>query len=745
MDRSASLRRAADGFRARTAKPRICAKTSRSRYFTISYMGCSFRWSAPRFLVNSWFRLTGRTMATRRIPIWPTLLLGLLLAGRPAPALVGRAAAQSSQPETIRAAQQESKAAPVISTGDHPDYSQESYVFERFITQVDFQKDGTSRADLQAVVNVLSEAAVQRFGQLAFAYNSSNQKLEVISVEIRKAGSSSFTSASAVRDLAPLASGGAPTYSDYREKHMTVPGLRPGDTVAYHIARTTTTPLAPGQFWFEHDFVNDAIVLDEQLEVSMPKNSAVRLKIGPGDAPVVSEDAERRTYRWKRSHLTRQPGAAGKNGIDSDSHTPAVQITTFDNWEAVGRCYAPLVREGAIPDAAVRAKAEELTDGRATGMEKIEALYDFVATKIRTVEVPFSLAGSLPHAAGETLRNEYGDPRDKHTLLEALLEAEGIRAFPALISAGRDLDPDFASPGQLNHLITAIPQGSNNRDWLWLDTATEVAPFRMLRPSLRGKRVLVVPISTKDATSNKVAPLLVETPADPPSVQLQNIDVAGRVDAHGKLSAHIHYSMTGDNALVLRMAFRHTPESSWKQLGQLLASGDGFRGAISNVKSSDPAETHTPFEVDYEISQASYADWSRELLQLRLPLPALGIPEANESSDGTAKPLPLGSPLEIHVHGEIRLPAGYAPRAPVPVSMSRDFASYQSSYSIKGNTVEARRDLVFRQREISEELISDYRAFARAARADEAQLVTIELSAAPATTVPTDTRRMTSH
>jgi hypothetical protein len=180
------------------------------------------------------------------------------------------------------------------------------------------------------------------------------------------------------------------------------------------------------------------------------------------------------------------------------------------------------------------------------------------------------------------------------------------------------------------------------------------------------------------------------------------------------------------------MAFRRTPESSWKQLGQLLASGDGFSGEVSAVKSSDPSETHKPFEVDYEISQANFADWSRNILQLRLPLPALGIPESEEPPEGQVKPLKLGSPLEIHVHATIELPAGYAPRAPVPVSMSRDFASYRSNYSAKGNIIEAQRDVVFREREISEDLIPDYSAFTRAARADEAQIVTIELSPAPA-------------
>jgi hypothetical protein len=159
------------------------------------------------------------------------------------------------------------------------------------------------------------------------------------------------------------------------------------------------------------------------------------------------------------------------------------------------------------------------------------------------------------------------------------------------------------------------------------------------------------------------------------------------------------------------------------------------------VKSSDPLETHKSFEVDYEISQTNFTDASRKTLQLRMPLPALGIPGAEESAENVPTPLQLGSPLEIHVHSTIELPAGYTARAPVPVSMSRDFASYRSNYSAKGNTVEAQRDLVFRQREIPEDLLPDYRAFARAARADEAQLVSIEVSPPPEAGVPAEPKR----
>jgi hypothetical protein len=257
----------------------------------------------------------------------------------------------------------------------------------------------------------------------------------------------------------------------------------------------------------------------------------------------------------------------------------------------------------------------------------------------------------------------------------------------------------------------------------------------MLASALRGKQALVIPVDAPDLNSSKSVPHLVKTPADPSTLQHQIIEVTGKVDQLGKLTAHVHYSMTGDNALGLRVTFRRTPQGDFKRIGQMLSAGDGFLGDVTGVKSSDPADTHKPFEVDYQISQANFADWSRKALQLRLPLPALGIPEIEDATDSPTKGLKLGSPLDVHVRATIELPAGYLPRAPVPVSITRDYAAYHSSYSVNGNTIVAQRDIAFRQREIPVELLPDYSAFVRAARADEAQMVSIEVSGVPAENV----------
>ena len=408
----------------------------------------------------------------------------------------GIALAQSSRTETARPSQSNSQASTAISPEEKNKYSQEPFVIEHFITRAAFQNDGTGRTDLELTVHVLNEAGVQQFAQLVFGYNSDNQKIEIISVEVRKSGSSEFSPASAVRDITPLALGGAPAYSAYHEKLITVPGLRPGDTLSYHIARITTVPLVPGQFWFEHDFAQDAIVLDEQLEITVPGERTLKLKTRAGFEPAISENGGSRVYAWKFAHL--ENASADKKKIAAGPQIPAVQITTFTSWDQAGRWYIPLQQSSAKPDESIRARAEELTRGRRTDLAKIQALYDFVATKIRTVSLELGTGSYTPHSAGEVLANEYGDPKDKHTLLEALLNAEGIPAYPAWIASVREIDPDVPSPGQFNHVITVIPQGPNGKSLFWMDTATEVAPFRMLASALRGKQALLIPVDESD-------------------------------------------------------------------------------------------------------------------------------------------------------------------------------------------------------------------------------------------------------
>ncbi|MGA2051649.1 MAG: transglutaminase domain-containing protein, partial [Terracidiphilus sp.] len=135
-------------------------------------------------------------------------------------------------------------------------------------------------------------------------------------------------------------------------------------------------------------------------------------------------------------------------------------------------------------------EAHELTKNSKTDLERIEALYNFAAKRIRYMSlVSFGIGGSEPRSASETLHNAYGDCKDKTALLEALLEAEGLHASSVLISGDREFDPDMPSPWPFDHVIAVLQVGKEN---IWMDPSPAFLRFRMLGYPLRGRQGLVV-------------------------------------------------------------------------------------------------------------------------------------------------------------------------------------------------------------------------------------------------------------
>jgi len=260
-----------------------------------------------------------------------------------------------------------------------PDHSQEAFVVEKLRYAYRFENDGTGRREVTARIKVQSEAGVEQWGQLVVGYNSANERVEIPYVRVHKADGSTVTApADSVQDLSIPLERVAPVYTDFRQKHITVPGLRPGEELEYSFVTITHTPLAPGQFWMEHDFVKNGTVLDEQLELNVPKDRAIKLKTKPGADPKISEETGRSIYAWTSSHIDEDDKDKDK-GKEKDKkkktpkepEPPAVQMTTFPSWEEMGRWYAGLEKDRRQPTPEIRARAAELTKGKITDFEKI--------------------------------------------------------------------------------------------------------------------------------------------------------------------------------------------------------------------------------------------------------------------------------------------------------------------------------------------------------------------------------------
>src|SRR5215510_7946874 len=310
------------------------------------------------------------------------------------------------------------------------DYSQEAVVVEQLNTAYRFESDGTGRRESTLRVKVQSDAGVERFGQLVFSYSSANEKLDMDYVRVRKADGTVVNAAvSDIQDLTAPIAREAPVYTDLRQKHVTVPGLRPGDVLEYHMVWNIHTPLAQNHFWLEHDFITrNVIVLDDQLTVNIPAASKVKLKTEPGFEPAIKDENDRRVYFWKHQNL-KSASEEDKDKEETDEDDPAneepedfhahVQLTTFQSWEEVGQWYSSLQKDRVVPDDKIKVKAEEVIHGLQSDKDKVLALYDFVAKNFRYVSLSLGQGRYQPHPAADILVNQYGDCKDKHTLLAA--------------------------------------------------------------------------------------------------------------------------------------------------------------------------------------------------------------------------------------------------------------------------------------------------------------------------------------
>src|ERR1700730_13033865 len=176
--------------------------------------------------------------------------------------------------------------------------SEEAAVFERILNRVRFESDGTEVSQTEAVIRIQSQAGVEEFGQLVFGYSSATEKLEVEYVRVRKPdGNVVVTPESTAQDFAPDVLKEAPMYSDYRQRHISVAALQPGDTLEYRTVIRVLTPLAAGNFWYEYTFPTGVVVIEDRLEIDVPKTREVKLKT-PARQPEIEETADRRIYSW---------------------------------------------------------------------------------------------------------------------------------------------------------------------------------------------------------------------------------------------------------------------------------------------------------------------------------------------------------------------------------------------------------------------------------------------------------------
>jgi tetratricopeptide (TPR) repeat protein len=631
----------------------------------------------------------------------------------------------SSQSSAVPAAGNKSDAAA------KQDFSQEPFVYEYLRAAMRYENDGSGTREVRARVRVQTPAGLNSAGQLIFQYSSVNEQVEIRSVRVLKSdGNVVAAGPETVQDLSAPVAREAPMYTDARQKHVTVPGLAVGDVVEYDVV-IDAKPLLAGQFWYIWNFEQRAIALDEQLDLNVPANRAVKIKSSEGIEASNHVDGDRRLYHWATANLKTPPpvdifkdfkfDVVKLLGGERPPPAPRVMFSTFQSWTEVADWYAELERDRRVPTPEIRAKADEIARGQQTEEAKAQALYYWVSQNIRYVSLSFGVGRYQPHPAAEVFSNRYGDCKDKTTLLEAMLDAEGLHAHAVLASMSADVDADMPNPWQFDHAYTFLQVAGKDT---WLDSTLGVGPFDYLAPQLRGKEALVVSEAHPDE--------LRQTPQDFPFTVEYRVGVNGTVDANGTLDSTVELRTRGDLEVLIRLLNDHlSKEQLDKSADSVLARTNKFlydSVHYSDFKVLNASDTSQPVKAQFHVTgkmmyvnpkdatpaQLADALTTRPIAQWHL---LTLLPGANSKLDSKHKPEQLPTDLKgPRIYSlDLNLAFGSFVASDPPLAkdfrITEKFAEYTSSNSWQGNTFHASTSLDLRVPTIPASDAKEYAAF----------------------------------
>jgi len=403
--------------------------------------------------------------------------------------------------------------------------------------------------------------------------------------------------------------------------------------------------------------------------------------------------------------------------IESEDHspewhllTPQLAVTYFPastatglrplkDWASVSGWMASLADPQTKVTPAIQAKADQLTAGIVAPLDKIRAIAAFVQqTNYISVQLNITRGGGYtPHRAEDILAKNYGDCKDKSTLMKSLLAAAGIDShLVSIFSGARDfVRPEWPSTMQFNHMILAIrpPDGvelptvathpSLGR-LLFFDPTDALTPVGDLPEDEQGSYALVIAGDRGD---------LVRVPRAPIAANRIASVTTAVLDANSSIQAKTRRQYFGQSASQLRYALKNQDESAFrKRFESTLTRRLGGLSLTKITPKDSPADNR--LDLDLEFSTLEFGKIMQNRLWILTPGALLSggsyfLPAAPE------RKLPVK--LEALMREDriaIQIPAGFQPdEIPDPVVIQNGYGEFRATWKAEAGKVEMEQTL----------------------------------------------------
>lgn len=522
-------------------------------------------------------------------------------------------------------------------------------------------------------------------------------------------------------------------YFDLERLTLGFKNLKPGDAVVIEHEVHDLAPAPFGLVFGELIPLGDTVpVREAQVAIRLPQGTPLHAEVfdpapaaqgggGRKRAPEVrsvgrAEDGG----PWQQWSWALGPFDAAANEAGGPGFTERVaylHASSFAGWGEVVRWYQGLL-QGALPargsDPLIRDLAQRLAQGRDTPEAQVRAVYDFARSQVRYVGLEFGIHSIKPHNAREVAQRQFGDCKDKATLIAALLAELGIEAQVALVRTadhGR-LGDGVASLGVFNHAIAYVP----SLDW-WLDaTATHNGPLELPAGDGGGMALRIV-----DGRAR-----LDELPDPDADRQAAELVTELDLDAAGGAQLKWRGLWRGLGAAEARRLLANGTRKD-KLEDELAGRWPGLKAEAVQAAGVDPLGDEVTAQLQGRVAAVGRKQGQGWVL---VPLrPGRPWQERLARAERRRTELVLDAPLRLDETVRLRLPPGWrAAGLPQDQVLSWDGGSFALQTRAHGDGAELRVRLELGERRIAAEDYADFRAWL--AQIDAA--LRSEVSVAPA-------------
>ncbi|MEA2326157.1 MAG: hypothetical protein QOE68_1116, partial [Thermoanaerobaculia bacterium] len=381
-------------------------------------------------------------------------------------------------------------------------------------------------------------------------------------------------------------------FSDQRVLRAPLPGVAEGAIVERVITLEGRSPIAGGGkyglflFGGSVPFEHQRLVLDADASV------APRIVNKSGFEPHTSEQNGRKRIVFEKGHTDAFDN--DEEFLPSDEMTlPYVAYANGSSWHDIAANYSTIVDKQIAADGDLKSVVASAVGSATDRTEIIARLLDVIDKNVRYAGVEVGDGSIVPRPPKSVLQKQYGDCKDKATLLVALLRTAGLSAHVALLDAGSGFDTIAGLPGvdHFNHAIAVV----DGEQPIWIDPTDEFARPGQLPAEDQGRMALIA----ADATT-----ALTRTPEAPSSASRYVQKRTFTLPEEGKVHVVEVTEGIGSEDAILRRTCATSTKKAYREMLEKFATDYYVAPKLDSYEAGEPHDFTKPFHLTLNVSKS---------------------------------------------------------------------------------------------------------------------------------------------